>query len=124
MGTAGRPGLAVSEERCPFCLIVDLPAAAVDFIDWGDVVSFRPRDPVTDGHTLFVPKKHVRDAVEDFRLTGRVFAQAAVYARDCEANLITSVGPAATQTVFHLHVHVVPRRAGDGLALPWTGPTP
>lgn len=36
------------------------------------------------------------------------------------ANLITSRGGAATQTVFHLHVHVVPREAGDGLALPWT----
>jgi histidine triad (HIT) family protein len=36
-------------------------------------------------------------------------------------NIITSAGSDATQTVFHLHLHVVPRRAGDGLALPWTG---
>jgi histidine triad (HIT) family protein len=36
-------------------------------------------------------------------------------------NIITSVGAEATQTVFHLHLHVVPRRFGDGLALPWTG---
>jgi histidine triad (HIT) family protein len=48
-------------------------------------------------------------------------SRAAQWARTCgDANLITSVGSAATQTVFHLHVHVVPRRAGDGLALPWT----
>ena len=36
------------------------------------------------------------------------------------ANLITSIGAAATQTVFHLHVHVVPRHEGDGLLLPWS----
>jgi diadenosine tetraphosphate (Ap4A) HIT family hydrolase len=37
------------------------------------------------------------------------------------ANFITSAGRDATQTVFHLHIHIVPRHAGDGLALPWTG---
>lgn len=36
------------------------------------------------------------------------------------ANIITSRGSAATQTVYHLHLHVVPRREGDGLGLPWT----
>jgi diadenosine tetraphosphate (Ap4A) HIT family hydrolase len=36
-------------------------------------------------------------------------------------NFITSAGAAATQSVPHLHVHVIPRRDGDGLALPWTG---
>jgi histidine triad (HIT) family protein len=38
------------------------------------------------------------------------------------ANLITSKGSAATQTVFHLHVHLVPRQVDDGLPLPWTPP--
>lgn len=37
-----------------------------------------------------------------------------------DANIITSKGSLATQTVFHLHVHLVPRAAGDGLPLPWT----
>jgi histidine triad (HIT) family protein len=35
-------------------------------------------------------------------------------------NIITSMGEYATQTVFHLHVHIVPRRLNDGLHLPWT----
>jgi histidine triad (HIT) family protein len=37
-----------------------------------------------------------------------------------DMNIISSKGPAATQTVFHLHLHLVPRTAGDCLALPWT----
>jgi histidine triad (HIT) family protein len=37
------------------------------------------------------------------------------------ANIITSIGRVATQSVFHLHVHIVPRHEGDGLCLPWTG---
>lgn len=36
------------------------------------------------------------------------------------SNLITSAGAEATQSVFHLHVHIVPRGENDGLALPWT----
>jgi diadenosine tetraphosphate (Ap4A) HIT family hydrolase len=38
-----------------------------------------------------------------------------------QANIITSIGPAASQTVMHTHLHIVPRTEGDGLHLPWTG---
>ncbi len=47
-------------------------------------------------------------------------AELAAEVGDC--NVITSRGAAATQTVRHLHVHVVPRRQGDGILLPWTDP--
>ncbi len=50
----------------------------------------------------------------------RYAAQWAAGHRMNPCNLITSAGREATQTVFHLHIHVVPRRDGDGLALPWT----
>lgn len=86
-----------------------------------------PLEPVTHGHRLLVPNRHVADALEDPELTGQVFAAAARYAarRGLHAcNLITSVGREATQTVFHLHVHVVPRVLGDGLSLPWPSPRP
>lgn len=85
-------------------------------------VSFSPRNPVTPGHLLVVPRRHVPDAAAAPDNAADAFHLAAKIAGglgDC--NLITSIGPAATQTVFHMHVHVVPRRAGDGLALPWTG---
>ncbi|HEY3477867.1 MAG TPA: HIT domain-containing protein, partial [Streptomyces sp.] len=71
--------------------------------------------------TLVVPRVHVADAGVDPDVTAAVMRRAAELAGVVEsANIITSVGAAATQTVFHLHVHVVPRRVGDGLALPWT----
>lgn len=84
------------------------------------VAVFEPLNPVVPGHLLVVPFRHVHDALADPEVTAYTMAYAAEVATpDC--NLITSVGPAATQTVPHLHVHIVPRREGDGLMLPWTG---
>lgn len=71
---------------------------------------------------LFVSSIHTDNASESPLLTGTVFAVAARWAGvpTNQYNLITSVGSNATQTVHHLHVHYVPRVAGDGLHLPWT----
>lgn len=88
-----------------------------------DVVSFIPLNPVVSGHRLFVPVQHVDDAADKPWVTAQTMEVAANYAqamnRPC--NLITSMGEEATQSVFHLHIHYVPRREGDGLHLPWTG---
>lgn len=88
--------------------------------DYG-AVAFAPLNPVTPGHMLFVPMVHVPDARRIAPLVAAM-SLAASWARNIpeDFNLITSAGPAATQTVFHLHVHYVPRREGDGLKLPWT----
>ena len=72
-----------------------------------------------------LPRVHVPDAGTDPDVTAAVMRRAAeLMAEHGAANLITSRGAAATQTVFHLHVHVVPRRPGDGLMLPWSAPDP
>lgn len=110
---------------CPFCdlsSIADVEWCATLAGGVGEVYRFPPLNPVTPGHMLFVPKGHWADATADPMVTGKVFEMAAWYTRSrgIEANLITSVGPAASQTVRHLHVHYVPRRPGDGLRLPWT----
>lgn len=107
---------------CVFCEIIARRAPARFVRTWSDVVAFEPLSPVTDGHVLVVPDRHVVDFVEDRWVTGRVMECAADLARR-PMNLITSAGAEATQTVFHLHVHLVPRRVGDGLALPWTSQT-
>jgi histidine triad (HIT) family protein len=105
---------------CPFCERI---AAGDCAAQSHGVVTFKPPHPVTPGHLLVVPREHVTDAAAAPAVTAEVMRQAAVIAAKLGtgANLITSIGADATQTVFHLHAHVVPRRPGDGLALPWTG---
>lgn len=117
-------------DRCIFCEIVagTAPAQFVGRGNVGPIVALEPLNPVTPGHLLVVPRIHVQDAYEHAALTGEVFAHASNLAstlgryvlRYRSVNLITSVGTPATQSIFHLHVHIVPRVHGDGLHLPWT----
>lgn len=109
---------------CVFCDIVEGKAPATIVKSWPDALAFTPLDPVTIGHTLVVPRVHVANFTTDPDVTMRTMARAAMLAREMEPaghwNLITSKGQHATQTVEHLHVHLVPRRLGDELPLPWT----
>lgn len=87
-----------------------------------DCMIFEPLEPVTDGHALVVPVEHADDLSDSFRLAAGAMEVAAwLCHRFSDVNVITSKGAHATQTVGHLHLHVVPRYAGDGLHLPWTG---
>lgn len=108
------------EAACVFC-----DYAGPSPLLWGNADAFviEPIRPVVPGHVLVVSLYHVRDFAEDASFCGETMRAASLYAQamgmgDC--NLITSRGAAATQTVPHLHVHLVPRRPGDGLALPWS----
>jgi histidine triad (HIT) family protein len=108
---------------CVFCKIADYEAPA-DFVErWESGFAIRPLNPVTEGHILVIPNAHRVDFADDPEVTELVAYYAAELADRLggDFNLITSKGPAATQTVAHLHMHLVPRREGDGLALPWTG---
>jgi histidine triad (HIT) family protein len=106
---------------CPFCGRVR--RGEFDYSDKFSV-AFPPRNPVTPGHFLVVPRRHVASALEAPLAASSAVGLAAELAGNMgltACNIITSCGAAATQTVFHLHVHVVPRTEGDGLHLPWTG---
>ena len=108
---------------CPFCGIVHHDLAGQVERRLYRCVLITPLNPVTPGHKLVIPVKHVESALDSPAIAGLAFEQAAEYAQDWgvgDCNLITSTGTAATQTVEHLHVHIVPRREGDGLALPWS----
>lgn len=116
---------------CPFC--ERILAGECEFLDeHPGVVAFAPLNPVVPGHLLFVPERHVADAAEDPALTARCFEHAARWGQQRRArgrhgldfNLIVNCGEAAGQTVRHLHVHLVPRRQGDGLKLPWSSDLP
>jgi histidine triad (HIT) family protein len=83
--------------------------------------------PATWGHALVVPRKHVRDLLEIDQddLDATIVAAQRLARRAKErlgadgVNLLNSCGQAAWQTVFHFHIHVIPRYEDDPLQLPW-----
>jgi histidine triad (HIT) family protein len=117
-----------ADPDCLFCKIVagELPATRVHEDE--RTVAFMDINPATRGHVLVVPRAHSRDLLE---IPADDLAACAAAARTLAAraserlgadgvNLLNSCGRAAWQTVFHFHVHVIPRYAGDPLRLPWT----
>ncbi|MEV7122190.1 HIT family protein [Kitasatospora griseola] len=112
------PGSVAGPGGCPFCAIAAGRAPARVVARWPDAIAIVPLRPVTDGHLLVLPVRHVPDFTADTEVTATVMRRAAeLAARPC--NLIASAGAAASATIEHLHVHIVPRRPGDGLPLPW-----
>jgi histidine triad (HIT) family protein len=121
----------VSDPNCIFCKIVagELPAGIVDEDE--RTLSFMDINPATRGHALVVPRRHARDllSIEPDDLAAVALAARRLAERISErlgpagVNLLNSCGAPAWQTVFHFHVHVIPRYEGDPLRLPWT-PTP
>lgn len=106
---------------CPFC--PDNWDNLTHVRPWRGVgiTIIKPLRPVTEGHVLVIPKEHVPNAAADPLIAANVMAVAAKYVQHVgDANIITSIGSHATQTVMHTHLHVVPRSLNDGLPLPWT----
>ena len=110
---------------CVFCSIVAGVAPSRQVYADDDVVAFLDIRPVKPGHTLVIPRRHTPDLAglpgEDgaaiFAGAGRVAAalRASTLAAD-GVNLVLNDGRAAFQTVFHSHMHVVPRHHGDRLS--------
>jgi histidine triad (HIT) family protein len=117
----------LDESGCEFCRIIRGETEARVVGEESGAIAFLPLTPATLGHTLVVPKEHIRDIwslppglIEPLgRLTLRV-ANAIREAMHPEGlNIINSNGAAASQTVPHLHVHVVPRWADDEIGEIW-----
>jgi len=112
---------------CIFCKIVagELPATIVDEDE--RTISFMDISPATRGHALVIPRGHSADllTVERADLSAVALASQRLAGRMKErlgadgVNLLNSCGAVAFQTVFHFHVHVIPRYEGDSLRLPW-----
>lgn len=122
---ASRPSCPdrVDPHGCVFCDIVAERAPQERVWNSPDAIAIRPHPaPINDGHLLIIPRVHVRDARQDPALFGRMAAWAAYLALTVKEdfNIYTSCGPDASQTIMHMHVHLVPRTAGDGVALACT----
>ena len=112
---------------CIFCKIVagEVPGQIVQEDD--RTVAFMDISPATRGHALVVPRNHWRDLleIEHDDLEATVVAAQRLARRMHErldvdgVNLLNARGAAAWQTVFHFHMHVIPRYEGDPLRLPW-----
>jgi len=114
-------------DECIFCKIIagELPGEIVDSDE--RTVAFMDINPATPGHALVVPRAHAADLMEirDEDLQATIVA-ARRLARRMEAalepdgfNILNACRPAAWQTVFHFHLHVIPRYENDPLKLPW-----
>ncbi|MEM2882664.1 MAG: HIT family protein [Candidatus Bathyarchaeia archaeon] len=121
MGEDGREG------ACVFCEIASGRAEAYIVYEDEGFLAFLDKRPVNPGHTLVVPRKHYATILdmppeEVGELFERVAAIAPAVHRAIGAdglNILQTNGRAAWQSVFHVHVHIIPRRFGDSIRLNW-----
>ena len=124
---ADSPGAA----DCIFCKIIadELPALIISEDE--RTISFMDIAPATRGHALVIPRAHAIDLLsvdaEDLQAVALAAQRLALRIkqrlRADGVNLLNSCGAAAWQTVFHFHVHVIPRYRDDPLRLPWVPTT-
>jgi histidine triad (HIT) family protein len=113
--------------ECVFCRIVagEIPANVVH--EDGETLAFMDLGQVNPGHVLVAVKRHAQDIYAlDESQARALFGAVARVARGIRAafapqglSVYQANGKAAGQTVFHLHIHVVPRYEGDGMNLAW-----
>ncbi|MFI5037800.1 MAG: HIT family protein [Solirubrobacterales bacterium] len=117
----------MADPDCIFCKILagELPATIVDEDE--RTISFMDIAPATRGHALVIPRAHSADLLsvdeEDLHAVAVASKRLAERAKGRlgadGVNLVNSCGAVAWQSVFHFHVHVIPRYEGDPLRLPW-----
>jgi histidine triad (HIT) family protein len=116
-----------ADPDCLFCKIVagDVPATLLHEDE--RTVAFMDINPATRGHLLVIPREHAANVheidPEDLKavaLTGKAMAQRVRDKLGADGvNLLNSTNAVAWQTVFHFHLHVIPRYEDDPLQLPW-----
>ncbi len=121
----------MSAGDCVFCKIVAGEIPATKIYEDEVVLAFLDAGPISDGHTLVIPKQHfgkLHDCPAE--LLGQIssrfakIAGAVNAAMDCDGyNLLCNNGRAAGQLVEHLHFHIIPRKTGDGLLNRWPSHT-
>jgi histidine triad (HIT) family protein len=111
------------ECECVFCEIIRGNSPSTKVYEDEHVLAFLDKNPVTQNHTLIVPKKHYADLydIPENELKSllvaakRITLQYKVEYGFNGANILHASGADAQQSVMHFHLHLVPRRQGDGL---------
>lgn len=117
----------MKQEQCIFCKIAagEIPSATIyEDEDFRVILDI---EPASKGHALILPKEHYANL---FELPDELAAKALVVAKKvitkmekivgCEGyNVVQNNGVAAGQTVFHFHMHLIPRYAEDGVNIKW-----
>ena len=115
------------DDDCIFCKIIRGEIPCFKVLEDADVLALMDVNPIAPGHVLVIPKHHAKDILETpLDCVGKAFAGAGRAARAVQKtlapdgiNIIQANGPGAKQSVFHLHVHVIPRGMDDGLSMNW-----
>jgi histidine triad (HIT) family protein len=122
-----RKGLAVSRQDCIFCKIVSGDIPSVKVFENDRVLAFLDIGPISDGHMLVIPKQHCGrldqaspEMMSDVARQLPILAAAVQKAMQAEGyNVLCNNGEAAGQVVEHMHFHIIPRSANDGVFNRW-----
>ena len=114
-------------EDCIFCKIIKGEVDCFRIYDDQDLIVILDKFPNNIGHSLIIPKKHVKNIFElDDNLSGKILKTASRVARAIQnglksdgINLLQNNNEAANQTVNHFHMHVIPRYFGDTVEIKW-----
>ncbi len=117
----------MKEEACIFCKIASGEIPSATLYEDEDFRVILDVNPASKGHALILSKEHYKDLYE---LPDDLASKALVLARDmivkltgvlgCDGyNIVQNNGECAGQTVFHFHMHLIPRRDGDQVGLGW-----
>jgi len=117
-----------TDPNCTFCKIAAGTIPSIKLWEDAETLAFMDINPANDGHCLVIPKAHFPTvfalAPEAFAAAGRTVIKVAKAVQAALTpdgiNLLQANGPGAGQSVFHFHIHVLPRRRDDGLSINWT----
>jgi len=117
----------VAQVKCSFCAIIRGEASALIVLETDNLLAFLDHRPLFYGHTLLVPKAHLRllsdlpaDHAREFLTTAQRLERAVEDGLGADGSMIL-VNNVVSQSVPHLHLHVIPRNRKDGLRF-WLGP--
>ena len=122
-----RKGVLIMKQNCIFCNIANGSIPAAVLFENSEFKVILDANPAAKGHTLIIPKEHIDNIYDmDGDTAGKLFALATVIAKalnrvlDCDGlNILQNNGAASGQTVFHFHMHLIPRWNDDDLQIGW-----